>query len=169
MNALEIASKNLVSIEIDESLHAALNLMREKNIRHPIVNSKDKAVGVISERDLMRGLKVEIEDLYSVEVIRESVDPILTVRHLMSWPIKSVDQEIPLIEVVDTMLRGKISSLLVTQDNRVVGIVTTDDLLEILKHHLKKEETTFWGEDLVNNAYSTPIRSVLEILSNTGI
>lgn len=169
LNALEIASKNLVSIEIDESLHAALNLMREKNIRHLIVNSKEKAVGVISERDLMRGLKVEIEDLYSVEVIRGSIDPSLTVRHLMSWPIRSVDQETPLLQVVETMLSGKFSSLLVTHDMKVVGILTTDDLLEILKRHLKKEEATFWGEDLVNNAYSTPIRSVLEILSNTGI
>ncbi len=169
MNALEIATKNLVSIDIDEPVQTALKLMREKNIRHLLVQSQNKAVGVLSERDLMKGLKVEIENLFSTEVIREAMDPKLTVRHLMSWPLKSVDQETPLIEVVDKMLASKISSLIITQDNGVVGIVTTDDLLEILKRHLNKDETTFWGEHLVNNAYSTPIRNVLEILSNTGI
>lgn len=168
-NALAIASKNLVSIEIDEPVQAALTLMREKNIRHLVVQSENKVVGVLSERDLMKGLKVEIENLYAVEVIRESMDPKLTVRHLMSWPIKSIDQETPLIEVLDTMLQSKISSLIVTQDNSAVGIITTDDLLEILKRHLNKDEASFWGEDLVNNAYATPVRSVLEILSNTGI
>lgn len=169
LNALEIATKNLVSIEIDEPISSALKLMREKNIRHLLVQSNNKAIGVLSERDLMKGLKVEIENLYSVEVIREAADPKLTVRHLMSWPIKNVDQETPLIEVVDKMLQNKISSLIVTHNNAVVGIVTTDDLLEILKRHLNKDEASFWGEDFVNSAYSTPIRNVLEILSNTGI
>lgn len=167
--ALEIATKNLVSIEIDEPVQVALNLMREKNIRHLVVHSDNKAIGVLSERDLMKGLKVEVEKLFSVEVIRTAMDPKLTVRHLMSWPIKSIDQETPLIEVVDIMLTTKVSSLIVTQDNCAVGIVTTDDLLKILKSHLNKDEATFWGEGLVNNAYSTPIRNVLEILSNTGI
>ncbi len=168
-NALKIASKNLVTIGIDENVTKAHLLMRDKKIRHLIVQSEDKAIGIISDRDVMKALKLEIDDFHSFQVRRETLDPSLTVRDVMSWPIKSVTDETTLLEVLDIILKNKISSLMVTQQNAVVGIITTDDLLEILKRHINNEETTFWGEDVVNNVYSTPIRTVMEILSNTGI
>jgi CBS domain-containing protein len=169
LKALQIASKNLITIEIDEKVETAYQVMRSKKIRHLLVCNKEKAIGVVSERDLMKALHIEIEDFYSVLVKRESFDPKLYVRDVMSWPIKSVDEETPLLDVIDIMLKSKVSSLMVTKSQAVVGILTTDDLLEILKQHVSNTHATFWGEAIVNNVYSTPVRTVMEILSNTGI
>ena len=46
-NALKIASKNLVTIGIDENVTSAHKLMNEKKIRHLVVQSGEKAMGVI--------------------------------------------------------------------------------------------------------------------------
>lgn len=167
--ALSIASKDLITISADETLVTARKLMCEKKIRHLIVKDSEKAVGVLSDRDVMKAMRIQIEDFYSFQVRNETLDPVFSVRDVMSWPIKSLGDDTPLATVIDVMLKEKVSSLMLTRENTLVGIITTDDLLEILKHHIHNEQATFWGEDIVNSVYSTPIRSVLEVLSNTGI
>ncbi|MEZ4813928.1 MAG: CBS domain-containing protein [Bdellovibrionota bacterium] len=167
--ALSIASKDLITISADETLITARKLMCEKKIRHLIVKDNDKAIGVLSDRDVMKAMRIQIEEFYAYQVRNETLDPDFKVRDVMSWPIKSLADDTPLAAVVDVMLKEKISSLMLTQENALVGIITTDDLLEILRRHINNEQATFWGEDIVNNVYSTPIRSVLEVLSNTGI
>jgi CBS domain-containing protein len=166
---LEISSKDLLTIDVDAPVSKAHALMREKKVRHLVVVSDTKAMGILSDRDLMKALRLEISNFYSMKVRDESYNPAHKVRDVMSWPIQTLDEATPLLDVVEKMLNQKISSILLTREKAVVGILTTDDLLDVLKHHLKDDKTTFWGEDIVNNLYSTPIRTVMEVLSNTGI
>jgi CBS domain-containing protein len=48
-------TKNPVTIYFDESLEKAIQVMKEKNIRHlPVVNKEGNLVGMISARDIIR-------------------------------------------------------------------------------------------------------------------
>lgn len=55
----------------------------------------------------------------------------VTAREIMSSPVVSVRPDTPVREIVETMLRSRISGLpVVDEDQRVLGIVTEADLLE---------------------------------------
>jgi CBS domain-containing protein len=48
-------TKNPITIYFDESLEKAIQVMKEKNIRHlPVVNKEGKLIGMISVRDIIR-------------------------------------------------------------------------------------------------------------------
>jgi CBS domain-containing protein len=52
-------TKNPVTIYFDESLEKAIQVMKEKNIRHlPVINKEGNLVGMISARDI---IKVSLE------------------------------------------------------------------------------------------------------------
>jgi CBS domain-containing protein len=48
-------TKNPITIYFDENLEKAIQIMKEKNIRHlPVVNKEGKLIGMISARDIIR-------------------------------------------------------------------------------------------------------------------
>jgi CBS domain-containing protein len=120
-----IMTTKLITIPSGSSLFEANRLMKEKRIRHlPVVDEGKNIIGVISQRDLSA-----IPDSQSVPV-----------DWMMSGSVQAVDQSLSLRQAIFVMLQFKISSLLVTaEDDEVVGIVTTDDMLWHLAHLLSEE------------------------------
>ena len=52
-----VMSKKLITIKDTYSLESAYNVMQTHSIRHlPVLNDQDEVVGIISDRDLMRGV-----------------------------------------------------------------------------------------------------------------
>jgi CBS domain-containing protein len=60
----------------------------------------------------------------------------MTVRDLMTPIIFKVDENTPIQDVADVMLGGRIHRLLVTRGEQIVGIVTTMDMLKVIKEAL---------------------------------
>ncbi len=56
----------------------------------------------------------------------------LTVGEIMTPAVYAVDEEMPIWMVAEKMIHSHIHRLLVTRDHRVVGILTTSDLLGLL-------------------------------------
>lgn len=55
VKAGEIMSKPLITIEADAKLGEAALLMTEKDIRRLLVTEKGKVVGIVTQKDVMRG------------------------------------------------------------------------------------------------------------------
>ncbi|WP_413558937.1 HPP family protein [Bdellovibrio sp. HCB209] len=151
--ARDVMTNTVIMIAAGESLAAAQNMMREKNIRHlPVVDDKNKIVGILSDRDFSH--------LPNPEQVK--------VDALMSWPVSWMSQETPLATAVKTMVDKKISSILITDEkSELVGIVTSEDLLKLLGKILetsasqkKSLSTLFDIESLDEIAYK---------ISQTGI
>lgn len=105
------------SITIDQPLKKASALMREHSIRHLPVLDGSKLVGMITERDI--SLLESMVDLDPAKV---------TVEDAMSSGVYSVSPDAPLDEVVATMGEHKYGSVVVMQNDKVVGIFTTVDV-----------------------------------------
>lgn len=71
----------------------------------------------------------------------------------MSWPIKSVSHDAELSQVIDLMIKEKISAVVVTLDKNSFGIVTHEDLLKVLLGFLNPKRDShdgacrFWNLD----------------------
>jgi CBS-domain-containing membrane protein len=132
-SAKEEMTSNLVSVQTSDSLDFAYAKMAQLEIRHlPVIDETGFLAGIISDRDLQRGLKCVTRKNSGVETESCYFEPQAQVREFMSWPARTVDKNTHTKIVAGRMIAEKISSFLVTDQNKVVGIVTTEDLLKVL-------------------------------------
>jgi acetoin utilization protein AcuB len=114
-------------VNVDQSLSAARELMRQHRIRHLPVLDSGQLVGVVSDRDVdvIGGLAGVNPDNVSVSEAM-TTDP-----HTIS-PDSSLEW------LAATMAQGKFDSASVVDNGRVVGIFTTVDALRALGELLRR-------------------------------
>lgn len=119
----DLASKNLITVQLGTKVQRALAIMETRSVRHlPVVDDRGEILGLLSQRDI-----------YNLQ----NPDKIL-VESFMSSPVKSVPEDMPLRTAILKMLELKISCFLVADKNSVAtGIITTDDILWYLAEILK--------------------------------
>ena len=135
--ANEIMSKNLSMVNLKDSVRKAYQMMKEKSIRHlPVLDENKQLIGILTDRDLNRAMKpTTLDNLENAEF-----DPNHEVKDFMSWPVRTINSDVEIQEAAELMLKEKISALLVIdQDNGARGIITTDDMLELLISLLDNE------------------------------
>jgi len=121
------SNKKLITIERGDNVRKAFQLMEENNVRHLPVMEDRRIVGIISERDLRkaRSLKkgttgeYEYDDSFSLE-------------DLMTPNPITINPEIEVSEAAKIILEKKIGCLPVMEGDRLVGIITKTDIINLL-------------------------------------
>jgi acetoin utilization protein AcuB len=103
----------------EESAESAFERMRRRAIHHLVVVDSGKVVGILSERDL--------GGRQGVSVRRGR-----TVGELMTPHVRFADPDTPVRDAANSLRGHAIGCLPVLKGRRLVGIVTTADLLELL-------------------------------------
>ena len=131
MSAGEINSLNL---ESRPSILDATKLMLKKRTGSiVIVNRKMKAVGIVTERDILRKASSTRRKLSDIEVKEIMSSPVATVK-----PYDSVDT------AAEAMARKKIKRLVVVeQDGSLVGIISITDITRKLASILAAEHDRY--------------------------
>jgi len=124
-------SKDVITVEMDDAMMDAINLLREKNIRRLPVMNKGELVGIVSDRDLKRAsasdaTSLEIHEmLYLISKIK--VSEVMTVDPL------TVPIDYTIEETAELLFKNKISGVPVVDPNgKLVGIITQTDLFKAL-------------------------------------
>jgi CBS domain-containing protein len=120
----DVMVKDVVTIQSDQTILNAANIMNENKIGCLVVLENGRAVGIITERDLLE------------RVIAVSADPVkTTVGQVMSKPLVTVEPETMLEEAVELMFQHRIKKLPVVEkddtETRLVGLVTLTDIARI--------------------------------------
>lgn len=115
----DVMSYPVLSIGPDEPVQVAVIKMVEHDISSLIVVNKDaKDVGIITERDVIE------------KVIAKSKNPkSVSVREVMSNPLKKISSDSSILEALEKMRRSKIKKLGVERGGKLVGIVSERDLV----------------------------------------
>lgn len=119
-----------LTVQQDATLEHAISIMKDNQVRHLPVLEGERLVGILSQRDvaMAAGLK--------------GVDPkVEPVKSAMSSDVLTVSPDSPLDQVALEMAEDKYGSVVVTQHDKVVGMVTTVDICralgELLRTRLK--------------------------------
>jgi len=156
-----------------EDISKAYSLMKKFSIRHLVVTRDTKAIGVLSDRDVMRAINVQVHDFYSVRVKEESFSKSVKVADVMGWPVHTLESSAPLTEMLNLMLEKKISCVLLTDALKVSGIITTHDILKIFKKVIESDLNAKAEKGPMNEflakVYASPLNRIFEMLSNSGI
>ncbi len=115
----------------------ARELMHRKQIRHLLVLEGERLVGIITDRDIKLNLPSPATSLSVWEV--NYLLTRLTVGEVMTKHVITTGPERPVAEAVRLMLVHKIGALPVTEEGRVVGIITETDLLRAFARRLEVE------------------------------
>jgi len=95
-----------------------------------------QVVGIISERDIVRGLVEDGADLLERRVL-----------DLMTSPVKTCTLDANIKEIMAVMTRSRIRHLPVVEDSRLVGIISIGD---VVKNRLEEVELE---ADVLRDAY----------------
>ena len=112
----DVMTEGVVTAETEDTLRFVGELMRDRNVGSVVICDGDRPVGVITDRDL------------ALAVVADGVDPEETARAHASQPIVTGEVEMDIEEAVAIMIQHRIRRLPVTEGERLVGIVTIDDL-----------------------------------------
>ncbi len=127
-----------VTITPDTPLLEAEWRMQEGGFRHlPIVDADDRLVGIVSDRDLREAAPSDATALSRQELTY--LLSRLEVRDVMKTPVITARPGEPAETAAIRMRENKVGALPVVQDDRLVGIVTTDDMLGALVTMLKAQ------------------------------
>ena len=110
--------EGVVTIDADATVMKAVKLMNENEIGCLIVMRRGRAVGIITERDLMK------------RVIAKSKNPKKTqVREIMTKPLIAGQPDMDLEEATKLMFKMKIKKLpVVESEGKLLGLITLTDV-----------------------------------------
>ena len=126
----DIMEKNVITIENGKTAQEAAEIIAEKDISFLVVINDGIPQGVLSESDFVR--KVAATDKKSSEV---------KVSDIMSYKFRSVDPTTTIEDAVQKMLNKNIRRLLVTDNEKLVGVITQTDLASYLRDQLLVDGT----------------------------
>ena len=115
-------------VEVDDTLLSARALMVEHQIRHLPVKDHGVLAGIVTDRDIKRALDPDMGLPPKQE---------LSVSDVFVLEAYVVDAGEPLDTVLEHMATHHIGSALVTQRERLAGILTATDACRLLCEHLR--------------------------------
>jgi CBS-domain-containing membrane protein len=152
MQASDVMTRRIVSIENTASIREAIRLMLDNSISGlPVVDAGGKVIGVLTEGDLLRRSEIATEKhrWRWLELVlgpgRMASEYVRThgrvVDELMTREVLTVAVDTRLEEIVALMERHRIKRLPVIDNNTLVGIVSRADLLAALGRALDAQDT----------------------------
>lgn len=124
----EIMCADIATIPVEATVQEAIDIMAARRLSCIIVQEAKHSVGIITERDIVRKIVVPQKDPYT-----------LTVRELMSSPLKSIDTSYSIHGAGCLMQQKGIHRLVIMENNELVGLITQTDILQAVQCGLQAE------------------------------
>ena len=115
----EVMQKNVISIDVSLTAKDAAKIMADTDVGCLVVTEKNKPVGMLTERDLVR------------RIISEDRSTSIPVTEIMSAPIIIAKPDYTLWELAQLMKTKHIHKIPVEKDEQLVGIITATDIVKL--------------------------------------
>jgi CBS domain-containing protein len=117
----DIMSSPVITVEAETNVRDATILMSEKGIGSVIVVERGKPVGIVTGRDLLKRVLAPCKDPCEVRV-----------KEVMTTPLITIQRDATILEAIRKMREMNIRRLVVMEDDNLVGIVSSRDLLRAI-------------------------------------
>jgi len=151
ITAADLMNPRVLTVRQDLTVRELANVLVENEISGaPVEDRSGKLVGVVSLTDIAAALAEDEEeeegergDFFLSEweddgMTREEIEELgldeaeLTVAEIMTPEVFTVREDTPVSEIAEAMIQNHVHRILVTREDRVVGIISTSDLLGLL-------------------------------------
>lgn len=119
----------ILSIDYEATVQESAQYMHASNVGSLLVKRFDEFIGIVTETDLTR------------KVLGAGLSPETTpVSEIMTQPILSMDRFLPVEEANQFMLKNKIRHLAVTEEDKIVGLLSVKDLVSYFAQSFRMQE-----------------------------
>jgi len=114
----DVMTKNPKVVRRDTSVQEVVATMNKFDISSVIVVQEERPVGIVTHKDIVS------------KIVQPRIPPdAVTAREVMSSPIVTISEDASTEEAAKLMARKHIKKLPVVRDDKLVGILTTMDLV----------------------------------------
>ncbi|MEN1759115.1 CBS domain-containing protein [Anoxynatronum sibiricum] len=154
LRARDIMTTHVVTVTAQDTVNNVIELLMEKNISGlPVVDENSRVIGIVTEGDLIyRSKKLEIPRYFTIldsyifldntkkmeEQIRKMVG--YRVEDIMTRDVVIVDVDETVEEIATIMTRKQVNRVPVTENEKLVGIVTRRDIIRAYASDLEQEK-----------------------------
>jgi acetoin utilization protein AcuB len=119
----DVMQRGVVAVEPETALAEVMRLLERRGIRHLPVLDQGNLVGIISDRD--------VKAAGAMRAGPGAASTRLAARDIMTRRVLTIAPMFPVEEAARIMVTRKISALPVTEGDRLIGIVTETDVLDL--------------------------------------
>ena len=124
-------SKNVIAVDINDSMSDAIKLLKENDIKMMPVLKKGKLVGVVTDRDLKRASASDATTLDVHELL--FLVSKIKIKDIMTKDPIMIPEDFTVEERAEVLLKNKISGApVIDNEGKVVGAITQTDLFKVL-------------------------------------
>lgn len=127
MQVSEIVDQELITVDINDTVKKVAAIMKEEDIGVVPVLDDGKAVGIVTDRDIV---------ITCIAEGHSTNDPI---SHAMTEEVITIEKDQDLVEASKLMQQNKVSRLLVVENGRPVGMISLRDLSHAMDEDLSGE------------------------------
>ncbi|MDI9643754.1 MAG: CBS domain-containing protein [Candidatus Verstraetearchaeota archaeon] len=129
----DLMSKSVITVNKEQTVVEAAKILSERNIGCLVVMDNGNPVGMLTERDII------------TRCIASGCDPAKKkIGEIMSSPVISVEPETTVVDAARLMVSKMIRRLPVTEGNKLVGIITSYDLIKEVSKGKRKEDSLIY-------------------------
>jgi len=111
----------VIRIDEDSTIQEAVEIMGKKNFGTLLVTGHGKDVGIITAGDIISEVVAKKKDLETIKV-----------KEIMSSPLVTVDKKTTGEDALRMMVKNDVRRLLITDNEKIVGIFTTSDITKLV-------------------------------------
>jgi CBS domain-containing protein len=162
----DLMHPGVLTCQPDALLGQVAVLLTQHKVHALVVSDPEgRPLGIISDYDLLAGEWLSVDD-ESLSTMR-----LLTAHDLMSYPVDTVDANVPIKEAAHTLIEKDVNRLLVTENGKPVGVISTTDFVASIAKEEKPRRNTV--ADVMSDAMlvcrgKTPIISAARTLIQAG-
>jgi len=155
----DIMTEAIVSATAQETIASATQRMSEHDISCIAVMDGERAAGILTERDVLKGVATGRQDFGEV-----------TVAEVMSSPVISVPPDLSALEGSALMESKGIKRLMVVRGERLVGVVTQTDITQSLISMCRfKNISELMTTEVVTVSATTTITEAAQLMASRHI
>ena len=129
MNLEKLMSKNIVTVQMDDSLRKVKKIFDNTRFHHLLVVESERLSGVISDRDLLKALSPNIGT--TAETARDEASLNKKVHQIMTRNPVTLVQDAGIFDAIEIFNKHNISCIpVIDNERKPIGIISWRDILK---------------------------------------
>lgn len=133
-NVEDAMSTNVITLNPKESLSRAIEIFEAYDLHHIPIVILDRLVGIISQGDVLylKGKEQNRDTIMTHNLGNSNVSLHSTVEEIMTTNPITIEKTASMNDAIQILLKNRINALPVTDEDALVGIITTHDILKFI-------------------------------------
>lgn len=128
----EVVNKNMIVGNVNNSITEVANIMKVHNIGFLPISKDEKIIGVITDRDIV------------INCISNNVDNNEKIENYINRNIIYIDWNREIKDALDIMAREKIKRILISDNMKLIGILSLSDIINLDEKKVLETIKTIW-------------------------